>query len=418
MNKILFAGNDVSNYITDCDEVPVGVSYNRDGTLIATDFQCKIAALCAYTYNVNSAVACYADISGVETLIFYGYIVTKDYDYESRCYKLLIASGIKKMQNEYVRHTLAVTGEVGLHTLIANTSDPINYQPIETDCGLPTVSLLWLLQKLFHNVGTLSTSTIAEAQVIDPKTELPFYAHKLDGWGYIVTTESVNNFPIRYKHIRLDENTLYAIGQTYASAHAPIEDDSTTQYKTYFDLFSCILSAFRLRIKQTAAGVYVLYYDSKTPFTVIDLLNYKTDISTQLKNSVESTQSKIYYNSERLNYNSNVRRDLGESSGLAYGSNYPNNLMFRLAASVATDETHADGALACFYLDLYGHQQYSTRNFPDFPIDSLTWQSKTAEENNWQIKKQETVPLLNDFIKESYYNYSKKTMTITQESII
>ena len=372
---------DIADYVNDCDNVPF-VALNRDFTLAAKEITLKISNTCPYSFLVGDVFSIWIGNQS----IFRGRVITKDYITDERKYQVRIAPAIKDLQSYKVRYSV-------LHSIIVSRAagDYTKYRAAD-DIGCPNIQVTHLIECLFAKIGfDVYWGNTKTQNIIDPKTN-----------GYFTLNIGGTNYNIKLEQLYIDENIMYAIGQTYAEYYSNYDPMPGTNYIDCFDLLGYILSAFGLRCvfthTLTEYGYKITMNDFADP-AISDDLNESERRNTSVKSELQLAKSR--YHTDRVKYRELINNDLDEHEEVE--NSYPTNLYFLYSASIP-------GTATAGYV-------LNAANFRYAP-DYVNWRKRKGLESDQQTKTNLTEFNFTTTVKETSFDFKNMQTEIIQEAAV
>jgi len=237
---------DISDYIGSITPVPI-VSRNRDYEPTGKGFTMKVWSSCPDISKVVGMSRCRLKLDDVVKFIGQPKVTKKEFG--TNYHKIEIEDGVMKLEEKFIDYDQ-------LHSDLAGAGNDLLYRASDNE-SLPNLRLDWLLQVMFSQCGfSLDTTNLTGLSIATNK-----YVNDL-----VTTTQEDFN----WEDIRLDENMLYAINQSYAINHTKIESndigsyDSQGQKITFFSFFKRICSYFSLFLKYEGSSYYLYRKNSET----------------------------------------------------------------------------------------------------------------------------------------------------------
>ena len=208
--------DDISNYVIECDSIPVWRA-NTNYSAIIPEFTMMVDdAVTEALIEEDQAIDVYYDDDTYP--FFTGYVVRKQYKLERRAYQVTVLHQLGKLKDHYITYST-------LHATLAAGATAQQYLNPDNQ-GYPSTQLVWVLKKMFSIAGL-----ILDTQDVDNVLIETIVAGGLDR-------------DILFQHLRLDENMLYAVNQPVASVHGTYDGsfDYQANRLTFWDFVSAICS--------------------------------------------------------------------------------------------------------------------------------------------------------------------------------
>lgn len=234
----------LDDFIIDCDSIPIWQT-NRDYKPIIPEFTMKVSSLIDDTLiDEDEPIDVYYNNDTYP--IFSGYVTRKQYNTESRAWEVSVTHNLGKLREYYITYA-------NLHSVLSTGATAQQYLGTDNQ-GYPSTQLSWVLKKMFGVAGlTLDTQDVDDVfleQIVADGAPRDIY----------------------FKHLRLDENMLYAINQPVASLYSTYDlyPDYVQNRITFWDFVSTIC--------QLISNYYA--YDDFTDGLVASGLIMRNTIST------------------------------------------------------------------------------------------------------------------------------------------
>jgi len=273
---------DRSDYVIDCGLVPA-LERNRDWTPILSEIDITISAKVPVPPGEGQKITIASSANPLYPF-YIGLISERKYDYQLSAYRLQVISILSKLARKK-------TSYYNLHNEIAMGATLRQYNPSD-NTGYPAVQLLWLLDRMFFDVDIL-VSLPNENIIIQT-----------------ITFGGVERL-MQLKHLRIDENMLYAVNQNVATFHTTIEADGEKRLlvPSYWDIIQAFCSGIG-----TAEGFtseYIIGFH----------LRWSTSGAPETLTFVQKSSTPININDDVV-YNKEVSNIVGDENGVSY------NVMF------------------------------------------------------------------------------------------
>lgn len=372
---------DISDYVTGMSEIPF-LSRNRDWTIRADSLNITVAGslIVDRTGWTNFQRGDYFRVYNNANLIFYGFVNSSEFNYESHTFDVEIFDNIVALQNKRIEYNV-------LHSELSSGS-PASYEYTASDYyGYPDVGFLYLMQKMFDICNlTLDVSDI--------QNEIAF-------------SDNINFKDYAYKEIFLDENMLYCINQSVATYYTTI-DDTINEYNenkiTFFELVNELCTSFKLMIQLVDVGSYKLAF-STVNYTISDDDSWQyTENLIKAEKTLDDIGVGIS-SALRADYQSTDITQLTPSSwGGGEKISYYSNLVL-LVADPDILHAYATGSLQPAILE--GHPENSFNPIKERVI------SRVTDRTEYKIK----CPIQDDFktIVQNFIDVNDLTSNIIQE---
>lgn len=352
---IIASANDltISDHIKSCQDIPLMGCRNRDRTPVIGEFAMIVSENCP---TVHRTVGNQIDVYMSEPIgssyynpEFVGHIVKADKVERGRDYKVVVRSVLAKLQDKILSydnlHTDLYNG-INNSTLGKYWED--DYSSNVSVAAWPSARIDWIIEVMFTQALTGTNINFAFDTGFDNK-EL----------------ESINQYPtpppydqrlMLMKHLRMDENMLFAINQSFAAGHVRTDhEDNSNNRITYFDFIAACCSYLNLKLEMsteqtTSRTIIMKYITDEDGFTISnDLIYDRTEKTFEAQN--DGYNFNLQFNSA---YTPNYARSLYRSTTTEW-----------TLASHTGKESEGKGSVNLYTNFLFLYEVWWSENIPE-----------------------------------------------------
>lgn len=290
----IFRGSwrNVSDYIVSSGNIPF-ISKNQNSSLTAKGFSFDISESFGVS-DIEAASMVRIQYNSVDK--FVGKITKTKKNYKNHTYKLDVSDYLINLKDHYITYANLHTGITATPTYEASDS-----------LTAPNVNVIELVKLMFEEADLdldIATNGVLAQTVVNAKTVLGAND------GGVPQSEDFT-----FADIRVDENMLYAINQSFATDHTVVSPDF---YLTYFDFVSWVCSYLGLVVYQKEETEY--YLDRSTShgsYSINDNDTFDLDINEQ---KARGDYSISYRAGARLDYQDTVEDPIEEIRSIEDGT--------------------------------------------------------------------------------------------------
>lgn len=280
--KLTYGGSEnINDYVLAVKHETVG-DRNRDRSLIIPEAKIIVSQLFGAPV-VGTAVEIYIINDSYPSLV--GEVISYELNEDDNTYEFLVQDDLRKLQDYSVDYAT-------LHTALVNGTSNLDEYIASDNEGYPSLNCCYLVKIMFQIAGLTM-----RYDVVSGSTPYGSFGQQI--------LETLDDQNMRVRHLKMDENMLYAINQEYAINTTIIESDPEYQSKkiSFFDFISEFFTHTEGRIylsEDGDAGEYIIKHVATDEITLTDDVILGKDLQV-----IDGTQkagyrvvNPFYYNEE------------------------------------------------------------------------------------------------------------------------